>query len=77
MASQSDSSGWRSFAEYLGLATMLPAAVLVGALLGDLLDRHIHTWPLFTIVFILFGAVAGVLEAVRVVKRNIKRDEQG
>jgi F0F1-type ATP synthase assembly protein I len=46
------------------IALVLPAAVLIGWFFGSLLDRWFHQhW--ITIVGIIFGMIAGMLEAVR------------
>jgi ATP synthase protein I len=48
----------------LQIAFVLPAAVLIGWGGGALLDRWLHTNWIY-IVGLLFGAVAGLFEAVR------------
>jgi F0F1-type ATP synthase assembly protein I len=46
------------------IALVLPIAVLIGWFLGALLDRWLHqSW--ITIVGIILGMIAGMLEAVR------------
>lgn len=45
------------------------AGVGVGVLIGWGLDRWLGTMPLFLIVFFLFGAAAGVLNAYRHLRR--------
>jgi ATP synthase protein I len=46
------------------IALVLPIAVLIGWFLGAMLDRWLHqSW--ITIVGIIFGMVAGMMEAVR------------
>ena len=48
----------------LQIALVLPIAVLIGWFFGALLDRWLHqTW--ITIVGIILGMIAGMLEAVR------------
>ena len=48
----------------LQIALVLPIAVLLGWFLGALLDRWLHqSW--ITIVGIVLGMIAGMLEAVR------------
>jgi ATP synthase protein I len=46
------------------IAVVLPAAVLVGWLLGALLDKWLHTQWIY-IVGVVFGGIAGLTEAVR------------
>ena len=48
----------------LQIAFVLPAAVLIGWAAGALLDKWLHTHWIY-IVGLLFGAAAGLFEAVR------------
>ncbi len=49
----------------LRISTELVAGVFVGGMIGWLLDRWLKTLPLFLIVFLLLGIVAGLLNAMR------------
>ncbi len=53
------------FAEALALGTEFVAAVLVGVGLGFVLDMVFASKVVFTIIFSLFGCVAGVLNMYR------------
>lgn len=44
----------------------LVAALLVGVGIGWLLDRWLHTRPVFLIVFVLLGGAAGIRNVYRV-----------
>jgi len=57
------------WARYSQLAFILPAAVVVGLLLGKLLDYWFHTHWLF-LAGIILGAVAGFVDIIRTVTRN-------
>ncbi len=48
------------------LSTELVAGVIVGAIIGWLLDRFLGISPWGLIVFLLLGFVAGVLNVMRV-----------
>ena len=48
----------------LQIAFVLPAAVLIGWAAGALLDKWLHTHWIY-VVGLLFGAAAGLFEAVR------------
>lgn len=61
--------------EYTGLAVTLPGAVVIGYLIGYLLDRSFHTGRIFTMIFLFLGGIAGLIEIVRVASRWQSRDE--
>ena len=54
------------------LGTELVAAVVVGTIIGFILDSWFGTKPLLIIVFFLFGAVAGITNVIRAAKRMQK-----
>jgi F0F1-type ATP synthase assembly protein I len=54
------------WARYSEVAFIIPAAVVVGLLLGKLLDYWLHTHWLF-LVGIIFGAVVGFVQMIRMV----------
>lgn len=64
-------SVFRQVGTYLGLAMTVPAAVLIGFVIGHEIDTHMggggHT---FTVVFVLLGCAAALLEIVRTVGRD-------
>ena len=57
------------WARYSEVAFIIPAAVVVGLLLGKLLDYWLHTHWLF-LVGVIFGAVVGFVQMIRMVTRN-------
>jgi F0F1-type ATP synthase assembly protein I len=57
------------WAKYSEIAFIIPAAVVVGLLLGKLLDYWLHTKWLF-LVGIIFGAVVGFIQMIRMVTRS-------
>ena len=57
---------WLQIARYSQLALVLPAATLVGWLIGVGLDRWLHTTWLYLLGLIL-GIVAGFVELIRTV----------
>jgi F0F1-type ATP synthase assembly protein I len=59
--------------EYTSLAFMLPAATLVGYVVGYLLDRAFHTHFLY-IPFLILGIVAGFVQLVRQLMRDTPKD---
>ena len=64
-------NGWGQMANYAKLAIMLPAATLVGWLIGAALDHWLHTTWLY-IVGLLLGIIAGFVELIRAVMKDSK-----
>ena len=62
---------WNAFK----LGTELVAAVVVGTIIGFILDKWFDTKPLLIIVFFLFGAAAGITNVFRTAKKMQKEDE--
>lgn len=62
---------WIQIARYSQLAFVLPAATVMGWLLGAGLDRWFHTTWLY-LGGILLGIVAGFVELIRTVLRDTK-----
>lgn len=56
------------WARYSEIAFIIPAAVVVGLLLGKLLDYWLHTHWLF-LGGIVFGAIVGFVQMIRMVVR--------
>lgn len=57
------------WARYSQIAFILPAAVVVGLLIGKLSDHLFHTHWLF-LVGIIVGAVAGFTDLIRTVTKD-------
>lgn len=57
------------WARYSQIAFIIPAAVVVGLLLGKLCDYWLHTHWLF-LVGIIVGAIAGFVDMIRMVTRQ-------
>ena len=54
------------------LGTELVAAVVVGTIIGFILDNWFDTKPILIIVFFLFGATAGILSVFKAAKKMQK-----
>ena len=54
------------------LGTELVASVVVGTIIGFILDNWFGTKPVLIIVFFLFGAAAGIVNVFRSAKRMQK-----
>ena len=57
------------WARYSQIAFIIPAAVVVGLLVGKLLDYWFHTRWLF-LVGVIVGAVAGFVDLIRMLMRD-------
>jgi len=62
---------WLQFARYSQLAFVLPAALVVGWLIGAALDRWLHTTWLY-LAGIFLGIAAGFTELIRTAVRDTK-----
>lgn len=61
-------------AEYTSLAFMLPAAALIGYVLGYLLDKEFDTtW--MQVVGVILGSAAGLMQLIRQVSRDTRNGE--
>ncbi len=70
-ASSRKENTWVMVGRYSQLALVLPSATFVGWLLGTLLDRWLHTsW--ISILGLLLGSAAGLIEVIRTVQRDTK-----
>ncbi len=62
------------FADYSGLALLLPVSTFVGYVIGHLLDKWLGmSW--LTIVFIILGSVAGFVQLIRQIMRDSQDDD--
>jgi F0F1-type ATP synthase assembly protein I len=59
----------REFGKYYSLAFLVPAAVLVGFLIGYLLDKLFGTGFL-KIIFLFLGVAAGIIEVIRELSKD-------
>lgn len=57
------------WARYSQIAFIIPAAVVVGLLIGKLLDYWLHTHWLFLVGLIL-GAIGGFVDMIRMITRQ-------
>jgi F0F1-type ATP synthase assembly protein I len=63
-----------SFARYSEIGFIIPACVLMGLLFGKLADYWLHTHWLY-VVGIIFGAVVGFWQMIRMAVGAFKKDE--
>ncbi|HAJ80302.1 MAG TPA: hypothetical protein DCO75_11085 [Fibrobacteres bacterium] len=63
----------REFMEVSRLTSVgigLIVSVFIGWYIGNTIDRHFHTAPVFMIVFCLFGISAGIINVFRTLGKN-------
>ena len=58
-----------NFGQAFKLSTELVAAVLVGTIMGFILDNWFDTKPWLIIIFFFVGVVAGILNVIRSAKK--------
>ena len=56
------------------LGTELVAAVVVGTIIGFILDNWFGTKPWFIIIFFFIGVIAGIMNVIRVANNMQKKD---
>ena len=56
------------------LGTELISAVLVGTIIGFILDTWFDTKPWLIILFFFLGSIAGILNVIKVAKKMQKKD---
>jgi ATP synthase protein I len=62
-------------ASALGINFVL--CVIIGVVLGYLIDKFLSTFPVFSLIFLLAGFVAGIREIQRFVRKVNREDGQG
>ena len=67
-----ESSNAASLGKALKIGTELVAAVVVGTILGFILDNWFDTRPWLTIIFFFMGVAAGFLNVIKSAKRMYK-----
>ena len=65
-----------SFGKALKIGTELVAAVVVGSIIGFLLDNWFDTKPLLTIIFFFMGVAAGILGVFRSARKMQEKLEK-
>jgi len=62
-----------SMGKALKISTELVASVVVGSIIGFLLDNWFDTKPLLTICFFILGVAAGIINVFRSAKKMQKK----
>ena len=58
---------WRYFSLITGLGLAVVGSILVGFIVGFLLDRCLKTNMLFTFIFLVFGIIGGFTAAYKLI----------
>ena len=67
--SNNKSSNVASLGKAFKISTELVASVLVGSIIGFILDSWFDTKPLLTIIFFFMGVAAGILNVFKLAKK--------
>ena len=59
----------RQFGKYYSLAFLLPVSILVGFVIGYLLDKAFGT-SFLRIIFLFLGVAAGIIEVIRELSKD-------
>ena len=70
-----DKKNTSSLGTALKLSTEMVAAVLVGSIIGFILDNWFDSKPWLTIIFFFVGAAAGILNVIRSAKLMQKNND--
>jgi len=71
-----DSEEKRKLAAYSTVGLMFPVSIAVGLVIGLLLDKWLHTSPILTIAFILYGVAAGFVNLFKTYRQYEKKSRQ-
>lgn len=52
------------------LATSVPFSIVIGFLIGHVLDKWLGTGPIFLIAFIIMGVIAGFRQISKYIKKD-------
>ncbi len=66
---------WAKVAYYSGLGFILPAGAMLGFGLGWVVDRWMHTSPIFALLLGLVGFAIGVVDILRLLNKAEARDD--
>ena len=72
--SKKELSAQSNFGQAFKMSTELVSAVLVGTIIGFILDNWFDTKPWLIIIFFFFGAAAGMLNVIRTANRMQKEE---
>jgi ATP synthase protein I len=62
--------GKKKWIDYSSIGLMFPASILVGFAIGYFLDKWLKTEPYLTIIFIIYGILAGFFNLFSVTRTH-------
>ena len=69
-------SQWGQLFSASQVGIQLVVATFVGLGIGWFIDKYLHTFPWFTIIFLFLGIVTGFVDLFRFMKQSQKEDEE-
>ena len=69
-------SQWRQVFDASQVGIQLVVATFVGLGIGWFIDKHLHTFPWFTIIFFFMGIVTGFIDLFRFMKRSENEEKK-
>lgn len=67
----------KTYGTALRLGTDFVSAVIVGLVIGYWIDKFFETTPLFLIIFLILGALAGFRNVYKYATKVISKDNNG
>lgn len=64
---------WAQAVQYASLSLVIPGSAIAGYFCGDWLDGLLHTGEVLSVIGAVGGAVAGIVEVLRLITRWEKR----
>jgi ATP synthase protein I len=65
-----EKEGKKKWIDYSSVGMMFPASILVGFAIGYFLDKWLKTDPYLTIIFIIYGILAGFFNLFYVTRQH-------
>jgi ATP synthase protein I len=63
----------KQIGKLLSIGIILVSATFIGLFIGLFLDKIFKTKPIFTIIFLIFGIIAGFKEIIRMTLKEINK----
>jgi ATP synthase protein I len=63
----------KKLVDYSAVGLMFPSSILVGFVIGHFLDKWLHSDPYLTVIFIIYGILAGFVNLFAVSRSHEKK----